>query len=88
MLSTMAGDIGTGYAQMGATQGQGLLAQAQYNASKPDPFGQFLGAAWMLGGGMNQGGGGGSYNPYAIATGISNAAGYGALTGYPTAFAA
>ena len=49
MMSDMAAGVSQGIAGVGAAQAQGGLALAQYNAQKPDPFGQLLGAAWMFG---------------------------------------
>lgn len=53
MMSDMATAMGQGYAGIGAAQAQGGLALANYNANKPDPFGQLLGAAWMFGDNSN-----------------------------------
>ena len=51
LISDLAAGLGQGYAGIGAAQAQGGLAYAQNQANRPDPFGQLMSAAWMLGGG-------------------------------------
>ena len=51
LISDLAAGLGQGYAGIGAAQARGGLAYAQNQANRPDPFGQLMSAAWMLGGG-------------------------------------
>ncbi len=67
LMGQLASGLASGYSAQGAAAAQGAMNLANYQASKPDPFGQLLSAAYMFGGGGGRNGGWGrsTFNPMA-----------------------